>query len=83
METIATSSRETLAEGLPLADDAGAPDISFQKKRTKSAVTPLGAAAWRFFGLWSLISLIALFYRLHPYYRRPWFEPWQWALTFA
>ncbi len=83
METIATSSRETLVEGLPLADDTGAPGISCQKKKTKSEVTPLGAATWRFFGLWSLISLIVLFYRLHPYYQRPWFEPWQWALTCA
>jgi protein-S-isoprenylcysteine O-methyltransferase Ste14 len=43
----------------------------------------LAAAAWRFVGLWVLISLIAGFYRIHPYYRRPWFEPWQWALTYA
>jgi protein-S-isoprenylcysteine O-methyltransferase Ste14 len=35
------------------------------------------AAAWRFIGLWLIVSLFALVYRLHPYYHRPFFAPFQ------
>jgi len=34
-------------------------------------------AAWRFIGLWLIVSLFALVYRLHPYYHRPYFVPFQ------
>jgi len=34
-------------------------------------------AAWRFIGLWLLVSLFALVYRFHPYYQRPLFSALQ------
>jgi len=34
-------------------------------------------AAWRFIGLWLLVSLFALVYRFHPYYHRPFFWAFQ------
>ena len=34
-------------------------------------------AAWRFIGLWLLVSLFALVYRFHPYYHRPFFAAFQ------
>jgi len=34
-------------------------------------------AAWRFIGLWLLVSLFALVYRFHPYYHRPFFWTFQ------
>jgi len=37
----------------------------------------LQVAAWRFIGLWLIVSLFALLYRLHPYYHRPFFAPFQ------
>lgn len=43
--------------------------------------SPFRAAAWRFAGLWLLISLFALIYRVHPYYRGPFFAPFQPAVT--
>lgn len=34
-------------------------------------------AAWRFIGLWLIVSLFALVYRFHPYYQRPFFSAFQ------
>src|SRR5215510_14986167 len=34
-------------------------------------------AAWRFIGLWLIVSLFALVYRFHPYYHRPFFSVFQ------
>jgi len=37
----------------------------------------LQSAAWRFLGLWLIISLFAAVYRFHPYYQRPFFFAFQ------
>jgi protein-S-isoprenylcysteine O-methyltransferase Ste14 len=38
-------------------------------------------AVWRFFGLWLIVSLFALVYRSHPYYRTLFFSPFQTVVT--
>jgi len=35
------------------------------------------SAAWRFIGLWLIVSLFAVVYRVHPYYQRPFFSAFQ------
>jgi hypothetical protein len=42
-----------------------------------SSAGSLRSVAWRFVGLWLLVSLFALVYRLHPYYHRPFFWVFQ------
>lgn len=42
---------------------------------------PFRAAIWRFVGLWLLISLFAFLYRVHPYYRGPFFAALQPVVT--
>jgi len=45
--------------------------------RPTSSAGSLRPATWRFVGLWLLMSLFALVYRLHPYYHRPYFWMFQ------
>lgn len=85
MVTSSTGSREALGERVVLTESTIVQEGADRESTPLAQATGrvLSAVAWRFFGLWILVSPVVLFYRLHPYYLREWFEPWQRTLTWA
>ncbi len=85
MVTSSTSLREALVESSALTESPSVQETAAQESTSAAQATGriLPAVAWRFGGLWILITPLVLLYRLHPYYLREWFDPWQRTLTWA